>query len=45
MACSNAYYTTPEMQKQLAKAADGAFSHGFDREPIYHHQVIATDEL
>jgi len=35
---------TPEMQKQLAKA-DGAFSHGFDREQIYHHQVIATDEL
>jgi len=32
------------MQKRLAKA-DGAFSHGFDREQIYHCQVIATDEL
>jgi len=32
------------MQEQLAKA-HGAFSHNFDREQIYHHQVIATDEL
>jgi len=35
---------TPGIQKQLAKA-DGAFYHGFDREQIYHHQVIATEEL